>query len=308
MKRSPNVAVIGMATVDYIYHLPSHPVEDSENQALGHSIAVGGPAGRSSISAARLGGNVRLLATCGVGTHADILRTHLEREGISCEWVVKDQDSQHSAILVANDNATRTTVWLPQPRSDEGMFRRLRTFISGADVVLLDCTDEALTRRVITTARREHVETVVDSGSWKPWTPDVLSNVDHMIAPRKYFDKRAPTSVDEQLTQWLSITNSTVVAATDGSAGGRYSTRLSPGGVSHYAAADVDAIDTCGAGDTFHGAYAFSVGAGLGVAECFQVASWSAGLKTAGFGNDTIPTWSGLEPHLGSSTSAPSDL
>lgn len=298
MKERPVVAIVGMATVDYIYNLPSHPAEDSENRALGHSISVGGPAGRSAIAAARLGGDVRLLATCGTGVHADTLKAQLDAEGINCEWFVSEQDSQHSAILVAADNATRTTVWLPQPRADSRTFDRLPSFLSGADVVLLDCTDEPLTRRVVQSARDAGITSVVDSGSWKAWTPKVLGDVDHMVAPSKYFSSRSAEPVPQQLTDWLSQSRSEVVVATEGSAGGQYATRDAADSTQRYQPADVVAVDTCGAGDTFHGAYAFAIGAGLPVPDCLAVAAWSAGLKTTAIGNGSIPNWTDVAGHL----------
>ena len=54
-------------------------------------------------------------------------------------------------------------------------------------------------------------------------------------------------------------------------------------------------MDSCGAGDTFHGAYAWALAKGLPLAECFATAAWSAGLKVAQLGNTGIPTLSQLE-------------
>ena len=60
-------------------------------------------------------------------------------------------------------------------------------------------------------------------------------------------------------------------------------------------AAPVTAVDSCGAGDTFHGAYAWAVAKGLAPAECFATAAWSAGLKISQLGNEGIPTLAQLE-------------
>jgi sugar/nucleoside kinase (ribokinase family) len=54
-------------------------------------------------------------------------------------------------------------------------------------------------------------------------------------------------------------------------------------------------VDSCGAGDTFHGAYAWALAQGLSASECFAVASWSAGLKVSQLGNKGIPTLDQLE-------------
>ena len=49
-------------------------------------------------------------------------------------------------------------------------------------------------------------------------------------------------------------------------------------------------MDSNGAGDTFHGAYAWAVATGRAPAECFELAAWAAGLKLTQPGNAGIPT------------------
>jgi sugar/nucleoside kinase (ribokinase family) len=65
--------------------------------------------------------------------------------------------------------------------------------------------------------------------------------------------------------------------------------------VERWDAAPVTAVDSCGAGDTFHGAYAWALATGLSPAECFATAAWSAGLKVTQLGNKGIPTLEQLE-------------
>ena len=78
--RPPVVAMIGMATVDYLYVLDDYPQADSVTRAFEHRIVVGGPAGRSAIAATRLGGATKLLAARGTGVHAQVLMAKLEAE------------------------------------------------------------------------------------------------------------------------------------------------------------------------------------------------------------------------------------
>lgn len=289
MNHTPTVAVIGMATIDYLYLLPQHPGADTENQALEHLAVVGGPAGRGAIAAARLGAQVRLLATCGSDFHAQQLRAHVEAEGIEATWTVTEGVSQHSAILVATDAATRTTIWLPQPRADRRMIGELDSFLDGADIALLDTTDEQLTRAAVAACRRAGVPTVLDTGSWKDWVRDVLHEFDYPIAPAKYFG--SDDDLGEAMLSLYSSQGLSFLGATRGSLGGRYLLD----GVAHlWNAADVDAVDTCGAGDTFHGAFAFAIAAGYEVARALDIAAWAAALKVKALGNGSIPTWEEL--------------
>jgi sulfofructose kinase len=54
----------------------------------------------------------------------------------------------------------------------------------------------------------------------------------------------------------------------------------------------IDVVDTTGAGDVFHGAYAFAIGGGLAVADAMSFASAAAALKcTRANGRAGIPAF-----------------
>ena len=82
---------------------------------------------------------------------------------------------------------------------------------------------------------------------------------------------------------------------TQGPRGGVFATANAPESLQRWDAAPVTVVDSCGAGDTFHGAYAWALAKGLPPAECFDTAAWSAGLKVTRLGNKGIPTLSELE-------------
>ncbi|MEI8191956.1 MAG: PfkB family carbohydrate kinase, partial [candidate division NC10 bacterium] len=295
LSRPPVVAMIGMATVDYLYVLEDHPKADSENRALEHQIVVGGPAGRSVIAATRLGGATRLLAACGSGVHAWVLMAELDAEGVDCTWVAYDQPSQHSAIILARGDATRTTIWLPQPMADARMIEQLPDFLEGVDVALLDSTDEALAAAALDECEKCGVTTVIDTGSGRPWTRRLLGRVDHVIAPEKYVLKETGYPAERAAVELWGDSCRVVFGVTQGWRGGVFTTGKGPECVERWDAAPVTAVDSCGAGDTFHGAYAWALAQGLSPAECFATAAWSAGLKVSQLGNKGIPTLDQLE-------------
>jgi len=86
-----------------------------------------------------------------------------------------------------------------------------------------------------------------------------------------------------------------VFGVTQGQRGGLFTTGKEPEGLERWEAAPVTAVDSCGAGDTFHGAYAWALAKGLSPAECFGIVAWSAGLKVSQLGNQGIPTLDQME-------------
>ena len=295
LSRPPAVAMIGMATVDYLYVLDDYPQADSVTRALEHQVVVGGPAGRSAIAATRLGGATKLLAACGTGVHAQVLMAELDAEGVECTWVAYDQPSQHSAIILARGNATRTIIWLPQPMADARMIEQLPGFLEGVDVALLDATDEALAAAALDEREKCGVTTVIDTGSGRPWTRRLLGRVDHVIAPEKYVLKETGHPAERAAVELWGDSCRVVFGVTQGQRGGLFTTGKEPECLERWGAAPVTAVDSCGAGDTFHGAYAWALAKGLSSAECFDTAAWSAGLKVSQLGNQGIPTLDQLE-------------
>lgn len=299
--RSPVVAVIGMATVDYLYVLDDFPKADSVTPALDHRTVAGGLGGRGAIAASRLGGSTRLLAACGTGVHAQVLMAELDAEGVDCTWVVYDQPSQHSAVILARGDATRTIIWLPQPMADARMVERLPGFLDGVDVALLDATDELLATAALDECQKRGVVTVLDTGSGRPWTRSLLSRADHVIAPEKFVAKETGLPAERAVVELWGDFCRAVFAVTQGPSGGVFATGKQPECLHRWDAAVVAAVDSCGAGDTFHGAYAWAVSQGLLPAECFATAAWSAGLKVSRLGNTGIPTLAELQKARASS-------
>ena len=282
--------MIGMATLDYLYLLDDHPTADSVNPALDYHTVVGGAAGRGAIAAKRLGGTIRLLATCGTGVHAQALRAHVAAEGVECTWVAYDQPSQHSAVIVARRDATRTIIWLPQPRADARTMEQLPEFLEGVDVALLDATDAGLASAALDECEKRGIPTVIDTGSGRPWTASLLSRVDHVIAPETFVLKQTGSPAERAVVELWGGHCRVVFAVTQGSRGGVFTTGKEPGRLGRWDAAPVTGVDSCGAGDTFHGAYAWALAKGLPLAECFDTAAWSAALKVSRLGNKGIPT------------------
>lgn len=284
-----------MATVDYLYVLDDYPKADSVTRALEHRTVVGGLAGRGAIAASRLGAATRLLAACGTGEHARVLMAGLSAEGVECTWVTYDQPSQHSAVILARGDVTRTIIWLPQPMADARMIEQLPGFLEGVDVALLDATDETLATAALDECEKRGVTTVIDTGSGRPWTRSLLGRVDHVIAPEKYVLKETGHPAERAAAELWGDSCRVLFGVTQGQRGGVFTTGNERDGLRRWDAAPIVALDSCGAGDTFHGAYAWALAMGLSPAECFDTAAWSAGLKISQLGNAGIPTLAQLE-------------
>jgi sugar/nucleoside kinase (ribokinase family) len=285
-----------MVTLDYLYAVDSYPAEGTTRSAASHRVVAGGPVGRGAITAARLGARVRLLAMCGDDLHAEALRQEIAREPIEVTFFACAAPSQHSCVLAATDRASRTIIWTPQPPADERILHALEKTLAGVDAVLLDCTDATLGGAVSRLCREHGIPSVIDTGSYRESCEDYLCNVDHIIAPAKFFQSRnrGHALLDAMEKVHVDFTPASLVA-TQGENGGLYRDAT---GTHAYPAYPVSTVDSSGAGDTFHGAFTWALAAGVPMDAAIRIASWAAAQKCAAVGNDSLPTAHSLSTML----------
>jgi sugar/nucleoside kinase (ribokinase family) len=282
------LAMVGMATVDLTYSLDHFPDEESENPVREQTTSIGGLMGRAAVTAARLGCEPKLFATCGVGLMADALRAGLVEEGVKVTWREYPTVSQHSVILSAIDAASRTTLWRPQPYVDPSIRPMLRDFLEGVDIVLLDATDPVLSAEAVAACRQMDIISILDTGSGRPWTAALLPEIDIVIASAKFGRKISGLTGPAALADLWTKGCKSVFAVTEGAAGGGWTDGPTLGDAHRWNAVDVDAVDTCGAGDVFHGAFACGLAEGLSVRDSIERAALVAAVSTTEVGNAAI--------------------
>ena len=89
-----------------------------------------------------------------------------------------------------------------------------------------------------------------------PLFPALLAEIDHLILSRDFAARLTGCGEPAAATAALWTPQREVVAVTCGAAGCWYLSRENPGRPQHQPALAVEAVDTTGCGDVFHGAYA----------------------------------------------------
>ena len=117
---------------------------------------------------------------------------------------------------------------------------------------------------------------------------------DYLVVPKAFAAWASDAPDPRNSCAFLARTQRRATVVTAGAEGCYLSTKTAPG-VRHFPAFEVDAFDTNGCGDTFHGAFALAVARGLAVEEAIPFASAAAALKAiAGGGKhrgwEAIPT------------------
>lgn len=269
------VAGAGICCLDYIITAPR--VEwGGAGRVVDFFIQGGGLVGTAMVACARLGARCELFSMLGDDAVADEVTAEFAREGIETGRIARIRGGRSPLSFVHVDAASgeRTIFHRPgenltwDPRAD------LSAIAHCGAILIDDCyPDMSATCALFA---REHSVPVIGDMIPRPENAELLRLVDILIAPR-HFVAGTPHPDDPvaALDHILRLGPATALI-TLGADGLVYADASGRGRLDAF---KVDVVDTTGAGDTFHGAYAYGVARGWETARCAQFASAVAAIK-----------------------------
>lgn len=251
---------VGFTTVDVVHMVDRLPGTDEMIFARDETVSAGGGAANAAVAFAALGGRPMLVSAIGTGPLAtlatDDLRAHHVAigdcaskglGGLGVSSVMVDSRTGERAIVSTRGFDGECAPFVPSTE----MLKRCR-------VLLWDGHYRSVATPLIRAMRAVGVPIVLDAGTWHPWFDSDLSLVDHAVCSA-YF--RPPGCRDDRDTMvYVGSRGPRTVTVTHGA--GPIVWRDSTGGSGTVEVPVVPAVDTLGAGDIFHGAFAYGVALG----------------------------------------------
>lgn len=295
----PLVVACGLVTLDVLQDVDHVPAPDEKLVATGLDVTFGGPAANAAATAVALGVRARLVTALGSGPVAALVRAGLDEAGVEVVDLLDGAPASPavSTVLVTRGTGERAVVSVNASASGDlapTARSRAAAVLDGADVLLLDGHHLGAALVLAEAARARGVPVVLDGGSWKPRTEELLGRVDHAVlsadfrlpddlrgrapdrtgrapdrtghAPDRQehtavaSDGRAAAGPDD-LTAVASL-GPAFVARSAGPGPVRFRHRVAGapdvrvGAVQPPAVPREDVVDTLGAGDVLHGAFA----------------------------------------------------
>ena len=291
----------GMVTIDFLMMVDQYPDRNETIQAKMSETCIGGQIGRAAVAAARLGAPTILIGMIGTGIYADILTQLISREPLQNHLIVDNNSvsSQHSVVILSQDRY-RAVIWRQQPRATMNLLAAIKDKLTENVTILLDCTDINMTLPVAIAGRKYGCATIIDTGSYREEVEKILPFIDYIIVPEKFMFSRHQghdDPVHEGLKSIMERFRPAAVIVTQGDQGGTYITRITDN-IYKFEAVSIEAKDTCGAGDVFHGVFTFAIHSGYDIHRSIKIAAWAAAMKCAGVGNSSIPDYIELQAFL----------
>jgi sulfofructose kinase len=285
IKRRSGVDVIGVGlnATDTIIRLPRFPALDSKVEVLSIDTKPGGQVASAIVACRRWGLSARYVGQIGNDAAGKFQVSEMRRERIDARWiVVKSRRSQISFILVDQSSGERTVLWNRDPRIALRPSDLKREWIRGARALLVDGHDTKAAMRAARWAREAGVPVVGDFDNRYPGVETLLQYVDYPVTSKDFPER---LTGERELLKSLPIIHRNfkcrLTAATIGCAGvlawdgARF--LLCPG-------FRVNAVDTTGAGDIFHGAFLYGLVRAWSTQEILEFACAAAAMNCKALG------------------------
>lgn len=281
---------------DLIFGLPELPACEGKYRARAFASAGGGMAASAAAAIGRLGTSVELWTRLGDDAIGDAIVAELETFGVGVQWCKRTvgQVSPVSAVLV-DDRGDRLLVNYSDPSSDTDATWLPVHRLADSAAVLVDTRWENGAIAALDAARAVGIPAVLDADS-APVSEGVLQRATHCVFSREALRQRAQTPDITAALRIVADMTDGIVAVTRGAAGVDW---LVEGVLHHQAAFQVEAIDTLGAGDVFHGALAVALSDAMALPDAMRFAAAAAALKCTRFGGRRgAPTYAEVQALL----------
>ena len=285
MPKKFDILGFGTVAVDEIIVAETYPPADSKVRVSHAERQCGGLTANALFAATRLGVKCAYAGVLGYDELSEFAIGQLAEEKIDLHFLRRHDKAPpvHSFIVVDQQKQTRNVFSHRAVAYELGANWPPPNVIESAKVLFVDHSNLKGMIRAARIARAAGIPVVADlervSGSE---FSTLVSLVDHLILSRKFAEKftgaRNPTEVVRHL--WSS--DKKVVALTYGKRGCWYWDGV--GKPQHQRAFVVDAVDTTGCGDVFHGAYAAGLVNGLTLKERIVRATAAAALQATKLG------------------------
>jgi len=278
--KQPRALFAGLCTLDIIQSVTHVPTANEKMTALCQTVAAGGPVTNAAVAFVHLGGHATLLT--GVGAHplAQGIRADLGQAGVVLIDVADGEAAPPpvSSIMVSTGSGERALV------SENATGRMLmppaglEDLVKNSQTILIDAHHCELALAAARAVRAHGRLCILDGGSWKDNTHELLPYVDIAVCSADFHPPGTSTP-DERLdylldsgVSWAAITNGADPIAWAGR-----------GMRSEIAVPAVTVVDTLGAGDIFHGSFAHAISAARKIDSATFVSALQFGMKVAGY-------------------------
>ena len=305
-KIPPRILCIGLPVRDLTFRVPGVPGRGSKEHATHFDEICGGNALNAAIAIVRLGGRASICGPMGDAreTSTRFIFEKLAHEGIETKDLVHMPGlvTPISAVMV-DPSGERTIVTFRDPELWKVHLPPTETLLDDCAAILTESRCAEFCTDLCAEATRRGIPVVVDVDRAMSLREGLLTASSHLVFSSEPLQETADVSDDGQALRKIAKLTPSFLAGTRGPKGTIWLNEQ--GELEETPAFPVHTVDTLGAGDVFHGAFALALTEKQDLREALRFASAAAALKCTRFGGAfAAPQRAEVEALLGQSQGA----
>jgi len=252
-----NIVGIGANVCDTLIRVSHYPQEDTKLRADSTVTAGGGPCATGLVAASRLGESAAYIGVLTDDNAGKFLMEDMKRYNVSTDYVsvCTGYTSFSSFVLLSGDTSSRTCVFHKGDIPPYVLTKEAETAIARAKVLMVDGNEMSAAIEGAKIAKENGTKVLYDAGGLYDGVENLLPFADILIPSEEFSLAHSKKDNVYDAAKWLYETYSPeVVVITCGKKGGII---YDGKDMKDYPAFQVNAIDSNGSGDVFHGAFAF---------------------------------------------------
>lgn len=277
--KSIEVVGIGANVHDTLLEVGAYPKEDTKLRAENRISCGGGPCATGLVACSKLGAATAFIGNVSDDPSGRFLIDDFKRYGVETRYMTEKKgfDSFVSYVILSRESTSRTIVFdkgnvPPLELNDEQ-----RAAVADAKLLMVDGNDLGAAIDGAKTARENGTKVLYDAGGLYEGVERLLPLCDIIIPSEEFaLGITGKDSAEDAARAIFERYSPDVVVVTCGKRGG---VMCDGNGVRSYAAYKVDAVDSNGAGDVFHGAFAYAMTRGFDFMKACKFSSAVSALK-----------------------------
>ena len=281
----PRILCIGQPVRDLTFRVQELPARDSKANVDHFEQICGGNSLNAAIGIARLGGRASLCGPMGDinETASRYIFEQLASEGIDTSHIVHMPGAVTpiSAFMI-DKTGERTGVTYRDPKLWNVKLPPADTLLTDCDAVLIESRCADFSTDLCAEAMLRGIPVIVDVDRAMSLRDDLLRASTHLVFSNEPLQETAGCQDEGEALKQIAKLTPAFVACTRGARGTIWLDEQ--GALQETPAFPVQAVDTLGAGDIFHGAFALAIAEKQDLRQALQFASGAAALKCTRFG------------------------